>query len=195
MLDRLSSDIASAISSVDATATHDRWKPGLGPFEEDRQLELLIEAISDRTDYRIKTEVPYPDSSQSCDLVVEANSHQVPVEAKLLRFRYDNGNIDPNAFPKVFSPFPEQSSSSLLTDAQKLTQSGFAPPYGLLGLYYERSDEPYEQINPERIATKVSNDIAFWYELDAKVEKVAHFSGLRHPEHQQGAVITWKITQ
>lgn len=33
--------------------------------------------------------------------------------------------------------------------------------------------------------------------IDANVEtrNVAHFEGLRHPVHQQGAVVTWEVTE
>lgn len=35
LLERLADDFASVIPAVDAEAAHDRWKAGLGPFEED----------------------------------------------------------------------------------------------------------------------------------------------------------------
>lgn len=44
----------------------------------------------------IKYEEPYPDSSRRVDLLLEDDSDPLSIEAKLIRFRRDNGNIDPN---------------------------------------------------------------------------------------------------
>ena len=193
LLEQLADDFATAIPAIDAQANHTRWKPGIGPFEEDNQIEMFREALEEETDYSIKIEVPYFEGGQRVDIFVETGEIQVPVEAKLLRFRYDNGNIDPNSFAKVFSPFPEQSTSTLLTDAQKLWNSDFTESGGLLGLYYEPANEPYEQMTPEAIAEKFCLDVGYWYDFEVETSNIAYFDGLRHPVHQQGAVITWEI--
>lgn len=127
VLEELAKGFAAVVPGVDATAEHNRWKPGLGPFEEDRQLAMLLDAFrgTHDPDWAIETEVAYPNTGQRCDLVVTAGEYRVPIEAKLLRFRIDNGNIDSNCYMSVFSPFPEAGSSSLLTDVRKLSQSGF----------------------------------------------------------------------
>jgi len=130
---------------------------------------------------------------QRCDLFIEADETKVPVEAKLLRFRYDNGNIDPNSFAKVFSPFPERTTSSLLTDARKLHDADFENAGGLLGLYYAPVEEAYDRMSAEAIAEKFCIDIEYWYDFKIETRNVAHFDGLRHPVHQEGAVITWEI--
>lgn len=192
-LEVLAVELAEVVPTVDARAEHERWQPGIGPFEEDRQLEMLLEAVAD-SDHRlgsIEREVTYPDSGRRCDLVV--GSVELPVEGKLLRFRRDNGNIDPNMYKSVFSPFPERRSSSLLTDARKLAESSLGPPAGLLGLYYEREDEPYEQLRADRLAEKLQQDVQFWYEFPVEIAAIEPFEGLRHPHHQQGAVIAWLL--
>jgi hypothetical protein len=193
LLTSLADDFASVVPAVDKEAEHDRWQAGIGPFEEDRQVEMLREAVDGDTSYFIKTEAPYLDGGQRVDLFTESEVIGIPVEVKLLRFRYDNGNIDPNSFSKVFSPFPERTTSTLLTDAQKLYEAGFEEMGGLLGLYYEPVDESYERMSPEAIAEKFALDVNYWYDFEVETRNVAHFDGLRHPVHQQGAIITWEI--
>jgi len=193
LLEQLADDFASVIPSIDVEAEHDRWQAGIGPFEEENQIEMLREEIDGETSYSIKTEVPYLDGGQRVDLFIESEETAIPVEAKLLRFRYDNGNIDPNSFTKVFSPFPERTASTLLTDAQKLYEAGFEEHGGLLGLYYEPVDESYERMSPEAVAEKFALDVDYWHDFEVETRDVAHFDGLRHPVHQQGAIITWEI--
>ena len=187
-----SSDVASVIPIVDAEAEHERWDPGLGPFEEERQLEKLLSALADEepSPAYVEREVGYPTSGKRCDLRVRG----IPIEAKLLRFRRDNGNIDPNTYKSVFSPFPERSSSSLLTDARKLVDSGFELPCGLLGLYYEKEDEVFDRLRADRIAEKFALDVEYWYD-DVSIETVAieAFDGLRHQHFRKGAVISWML--
>lgn len=193
LLQQIAEDFASAIPSIDANADHERWKPGIGPFEEDRQVEMLREAVEPNVDYSLRTEEPYLEGGQRVDLLIESAETEIPVEAKLLRFRYDNGNIDPNSFAKVFSPFPERTTSTLLTDTRKLTEAGFEESGGLLGLYYEPVDESYERMTPEAVAEKFALDANYWYDFEIETRGLAHFEGLRHPVHQQGAVVTWEI--
>lgn len=193
LLEQLADDLAEVVPTVDTEAEHDRWQAGIGPFEEDRQVEMLREAVEGDTSYSIETEAPYLDGGQRVDLFIESEEIAIPVEAKLLRFRYDNGNIDPNSFAKVFSPFPERTTSTLLTDARKLHDAGFEENGGLLGLYYEPVDESYERMSPEVVAEKFTLDINYWYDFEVETRNVAHFDGLRHPVHQQGAIITWEI--
>jgi hypothetical protein len=191
LLVHLADTLAVAIPTVDRKADHNRWQAGIGPFEEENQIEMLRAEIDEDTSYSIETEKPYLDGGQRADLFIESEDTKLPIEAKLLRFRYDNGNIDPNSFARIFTPFPE--GSSLLTDAQKLHQAGFEEKGGLLGLYYEPIDESYEKMTPEAIAEKFALDVDYWYDFEVETREIAHFDGLRHPVHQQGAIITWEI--
>ncbi|WP_066415423.1 transcriptional regulator [Halorubrum aethiopicum] len=195
LLREITNDFASVIPEIDKKATHDRWDPGIGPFEEERQLEMILDTLATRGNVpdNIEREVSYPESGRRCDLVVHDGDLEVPTEAKLLRFRLDNGNIDPNMYKSVFSPFPERSSSSLLTDAQKLIESEFSSPYGLLGIYYEEENEEYEQLRADRIAEKFKIDVEYWFDVDIETVAVEQFDGLRHPHHQKGAVISWIV--
>ena len=88
LLERLANDFAAVVSTVDAEAEHDRWQAGIGPFEEDRQVEMLRDAVEGDTSYSIETEAPYLDGGQRVDLFIESEETAIPVEAKLLRFRY-----------------------------------------------------------------------------------------------------------
>ncbi|EMA30335.1 hypothetical protein [Haloarcula japonica] len=195
LLEQLADDIAEVVPTVDAEAEHNRWQAGIGPFEEENQVEMLREAIDGDTSYSIKTEEPYHDDGKRVDLFIKGEETAIPVEVKLLRFRYDNGNIDPNSFAKVFSPFPERATSSLLTDARKLYEAGFKENGGLLGLYYAPVDESYDRMTAESIAEKFTLDVDYWYDFEIETRNVAHFDGLRHPIHQEGAVITWEILE
>ena len=188
-------DFASVIPDVDEKATHERWKPGIGPFEEERQLEMILDTLATNGPIpdHIRREVSYPESGRRCDLVVRDGNIEIPIEAKLLRFRLEIGNIDPNMYKSVFSPFPERSSSSLLTDAQKLTESEFTSSCGLLGIYYEKENEEYEQLRADRIAEKFKIDVEYWFDVDIETVAVEQFEGLRHPHHQKGAVISWML--
>lgn len=197
VLEELAEGFASVVPEVDATAEHERWKPGLGPFEEERQIERLLDAFRASHDpsWSVEMEVTYPSGGKRCDLVATTGENQVPIEAKLLRFRLDNGNIDSNCYMSVFSPFPEAGSSSLLTDIQKLSQSDFDTSGGVVGLYYEKEDEPYKEMDVEKIARKFALDVVYWYGIDVAVRRIAEFSGLRHPHHQRGAVIALEILE
>lgn len=194
---QLAGAFADAIPSVDETATHSRWKPGIGPFEEENQIEMIRRVVEQRAAIgeTIKHEEPYPDSNRRVDLLLKNNRDPLPIEAKLIRFRRDNGNIDPNMYKSVFSPFPERSSSSMLTDCQKLAESGFGFPCGVLGLYYERNNEEYEKLRADSIAEKFTRDVEYWYDIPIETVCIESFSGLRHPHHQHGAVIGWELTE
>ncbi len=196
-LARVADAFAESIPKIDAKAEHSRWKPGIGPFEEGEQIRRLVEASRRDSEFEtsLDTEVTYPGSAKRCDLVLERPEIRIPVEVKLLRFRLDNGQIDPNCFSSVFSPFPEAQSASLLTDIRKLYHADFECPGGVMGIYYERNDEPYEELNIDRIADKFCMDVDYWYDLKVETSHIRKFSGLRHPHHERGAVVTWTILQ
>jgi hypothetical protein len=194
ILRKVADEFEHVVPEVDSRAEHDRWKPGIGPFEEDEQLRMLVESSRNSFGGNLRREVDYHETEQSCDLVYESGEQHLPIEAKLIRFRYDNGNIDPNTFSKVFSPFPERGSSSLLTDAKKLYESDFDGDFGLLGIYYEKGNEEYEHMMAEKLVEKLSVDIDYWYGLEAEVVRIARFDGLKHPHHQRGGVITWLVS-
>jgi hypothetical protein len=176
--------------------TTGQYGDGLGSEDEERQLELLLDHLreADACYEEVDREVPYPDSSGSCDLVLP---NGMPVEAKLIRYWRANGDPEPTMYGHVFSPFHR---NTLLTDTRRLHASAFADRCGLLGLFYTRADDDSktverlpERYTPENIAEKVVRDMDYWYETDANVCRVAEFGGLQHDVHGQGAAISWVV--
>lgn len=193
-LKRLATDIASVISAADANTTG-QYRDGIGSEDEERQVELLLEGLENHDSWYegVAREVPYPSSSERCDLQLPDGTS---VEVKLLRYWRANGDPEHYMPKQVVSPFHE---NTLLTDAQRLSVSGFKGSGGLLGLFYKRSDEDPvttahpEQFTAENLARKLRRDIEYWYGCTATVECVAPFSGLQHPVQSQGAAIAWQI--
>ena len=98
-------------------------------------------------------------------------------------------------YKTVFSPFHK---NTLLSDAHTLTESEFGDRGGLLGLFYKRADGEPETVEAlpgrytaEDIADKIAKDAEYWYDLEASVCEISHFSGLQHTIHKQGAIISW----
>ncbi len=193
VLEQFAHDIADVIPDIDSSAVHHRWQPGIGAFDEEDQVQRILETLKEQTDYyeSIETEVPYPDSSQRCDILIDREGLSIPVEAKLLRFYRDNGDMEPTAYTSIFSPF----SNSVVTDAKKLTESGFETSGGLLGLYYEPIDGNFAGMDAETLAEKVVQDVDYWYDLQLNISTIARFTDLGHPVHHQGAVIMWKLPE
>lgn len=44
-IQELASQLAGVMPKVDAEAEHDRWQPGIGPFEEEEQISKLLDRI------------------------------------------------------------------------------------------------------------------------------------------------------
>ena len=190
-LDQFARDIAEVIPEIDATADHKRWKPGIGAFDEEEQVRRILKKLAqESTRYAATvTEAPYPHSDQRCDILLDRDGSSIPIEAKLLRFYRDNGDLEPAAYTTVYSPF----SNSLVSDARKLAKSEFETNGGLLGLYYEPADEGSPFMDATKLAEKVTRDVDYWYDLTLTTQTIAEFTGLRHPVHQRGAAITWKL--
>jgi len=194
-LRELTTDMAKAVPDVD-NRTAGQYGDGIGSENEERQIELLLRDLRDQ-DSRyegVDREVSYPESSERCDLLLPDGT---PVEAKLIRYWRANGDPEPNMFKHVFSPFHR---NTLLTDAHSLAESDIGDRAGLLGLFYERADNDPETVEtlPSRYTTedtadKIAKDIAYWYDVKATVCEIAHFTGLQHTIHKQGAIISWTV--
>ncbi len=194
VLERLATDCAAVVPELDARLEHERWQPGIGPFEEDEQIRRILGQLPDREIYRnVERSVRYPGSRKQCDIVITREGDRFPVEAKLLRFKRDNGNEDPNRYTTIFSPFNANNPTTLMHDGFRLYESGFELNGGLLGIYYEREQEELEQMDVNLIAEKFAQDVSYWYEFNAEIASIAPFDGLRHPVFQQGAVVTWRL--
>ena len=191
----LTEDMAQVIPEVDRQ-TVGQYGDGIGSENEERQVELLLQHLRERNDrYQgVQQEVPYPNSTERCDLMLPSD---LPVEVKLIRYWRANGDPEPNMYKHVFSPFHR---NTLLTDANRLSNSEFGSQSGLLGLFYTRSENDPETVQalPSRytandIADKIAEDISYWYDLNVSICNIAPFSGLQHTVHKQGAIISWVI--
>lgn len=183
---------ADTIGAVDQQiGERSSYGPGIGPHREPDQIAALV----DSADFggspvsRLQTEAPYPSRGEQCDLVASTDDARIPIEAKLLRFRYANGNDEPEGYAKVFSPF--KPSGSLVTDAKKLRSSGFGSAGGLLGIHYSAGTDGTPG-DAKELAKKVEQDVMFWYGFKPNVVAVEPFSGLQHEVHGDGAIITWR---
>jgi hypothetical protein len=194
-LETLTEGMATAVPAVDAV-TAGQYEDGLGSETEERQIDLLFGHLRETDDrYRgVEREVPYPDGSGRCDLVLPTGT---PVEVELIRYWRANGDPEPTMYTHVFSPFHR---NTLLNDVDRLRGSGFERPHGLLGLFYTRSEddpEPVESLSErytaEEIAERVVRDLEYWHDADAKVCGMSRFDGLRHRVHGRGAVVSWLI--
>lgn len=194
-LQELTQDTAAAVPTVDRRTTG-QYGDGIGSENEERQMELLLEQLrEEETRYTdIEREIRYPEGGGKCDLVLPDG---MPVEAKLIRYWRANGDPEPSMYKHVFSPFHR---NTLLTDAERLSQSEFSDPSGLLGLFYTRSDDDpravdalSERYTAEDIADKVVQDIVYWFDIEANVCQISEFEGLQHTVHKRGAVISWLL--
>jgi hypothetical protein len=194
-LGELTADMAEVAPDVDSQTTG-QYGDGIGSENEERQIELLLEDLREQDSRyeEVDREVPYPESSERCDLRLPDGT---PVEAKLIRYWRANGDPEPNMFKHVFSPFHR---NTLLSDAHSLAESDIGDRAGLLGLFYKRAESDPETVEglptrytAEDIADKIANDIAYWYDVEATVCEIAHFTGLQHTIHKQGAIISWTV--
>jgi hypothetical protein len=198
MVERLSDlteDIAEVIPDVDSR-TGGQYGDGIGSENEERQIELLLDELREQDSryQEVRREVPYPESAERCDLMLPDGT---PVEAKLIRYWRANGDPEPNMHKHVFSPFHK---NTLLTDAHSLTDSEIGDRGGLLGLFYKRADNEPETVDAlpsrytaEDIADKIAKDVSYWYDVEASVCEISHFTGLQHTIHKQGAIISWIV--
>lgn len=194
-LKRLTQELAAVVPVVDSR-TEGQYGDGIGSENEERQIELLLEELrkEDARYANVEREVRYPAGTEKCDIVLPDGT---PIEAKLIRYWRANGDPEPSMYKHVFSPF---HNNTLLTDANRLSESAFSDQSGLLGLFYVRSDDDPRTVNalPERytaenIAEKVVQDIEYWYDINAEVCQLSRFGGLQHTVHKQGAVISWLL--
>jgi hypothetical protein len=127
---------------------------------------------------------PYPgEGRQKCDLYFGEPLEWV-VEAKMARFRGDNGKPDDTSLKDLLSPYPTDRSA--LTDAVKLAGSDFDCNKAVLIYGFEYPDRPlepaihaFERLAAERV------------ELGPRV--AALLGELVHPVHGSGAVFGWEI--
>lgn len=188
-LEQLAEDLTDSIRKIDQKAEHENWKPGIAPFEEERQIELIVDELDDG--YSIEIGKRYLDTGKEMDLYWKEKD--IGFEVKLLRFWQDNGNLDHNWYGKIFSPF----RNSFVNDANKLYGSEFEGEKALIGIHYDKQpgelEWKEEKMELEKIARKYEKDVKFWHGISLRRKAVERFEGLRHPVFSRGAVLIWKL--
>lgn len=188
---------ADVIHDVDESIGENRtYGAGIGPHDEDDQVDALVQSIQNGFDASIATAksdpgvVSYP-GGQSADIVIDSGDRTEFCEAKLLRFQKANGNPSPQGYSKVFSPYQDHSPRSFVHDVAKLVEADIRAAKTLLGIYYRPVNGAGVDITGPDIAQKFASDATQWTNHSVSVDTVAPFSGLQHEVHRRGAVIAW----
>lgn len=197
----LTDAFVQVIDEADQTIGENRdYGPGIGPHDEDDQIDKLVKLVQERDllDWTIYTassdsgEVRYP-GGQSADLVINTGDEQMYCEAKLFRFQKANENPSTQGFSKVFNPYQDHSPRSFIHDVVKLAESDIRAKKTFLGIYYRPVNGAGTQITSQEIADKFAGEVNQWTDYSIGVERVATFSGLQHPVHTRGGVLTWSL--
>lgn len=164
------------------------FAPGIGPHSEKATIELVMaeleEAYPDRYSSYVMN-VPYEESRQRCDLVLEDETGwSWAIELKLFRLLGDNGKVNDNMLMHILFPYPAHRSA--LTDCRKLSESSIAPRRGILIFGYEVEDWP---LAPAIEAFELL--AASYLQLGSRAQ--ASFETLVHPVHARGTVFGWAI--
>ena len=188
-------DFAGAVIAVDARrpiALNQRSKvpfaAGIGPHTEAAAIELVMRELANHHDYaNYRTGVPYPGAPrQKCDICLGLDPDwNWVIEAKLLRFLGDNGQLNDNMLMHILSPYPAHRSA--LTDCIKLRDSSFAGRKAIMIYGFEAEDWPLEPaiVAFEGLAERF---------VDLGERCHARFDGLVHPFHASGGVFAWELS-
>lgn len=194
-LEQLVSAWAAALRAVDhrrpvwTSRTGRVYQAGIGPHAEDAAMALMLAELrsaSPLAGMAMGQFIPYPGKGrQRCDLFFGEPPEWV-VEAKMARFRGDNGKPDDTSLKDLLSPYPADRSA--LTDAVKLAHSGFDCGKAILIYGFDYSNRPLEPAIHafELLASEV-------VELGRRVQ--APLGDLVHPVHAFGAVFGWEIRE
>jgi hypothetical protein len=192
-LAQLVNGVAGALTKADGahptwvSRTGRRYQPGIGPHAEDAAIALMLAELRKTPSYeaiRCGQFMPYPDAPrQKCDLWLGDPLEWV-AEVKMARFRGDNGKPDDTALKDLLSPY--ESERSALTDAVKLSRSGFPSRKAILIYGFEFEDRPlepaiaaFETLAKERVRLGTRHRTAM--------------GPLVHPVHSTGVVFGWEV--
>jgi hypothetical protein len=182
--------VAKAVSAIDAvcpayrTRTGRQYQAGIGPYPENAAMGLVAEHLA-RAGFGACGEfIAYPSAPrQKCDLWFGDPVEWV-VEAKMGRFRGDNGKPDDTGIKDLISPFPADRSA--LTDGLKLANSGFPARKALLVYGFDDAERPLERAID-------ALDVLLRRDVTASERQEAVFAHLRHPVFQCGRVVAWEV--
>ena len=181
---------ADAIKAVDercapyVSRSGREYQVGIGPYAENRAMELVVEELEARGLGPCGQFVPYPGAPrQKCDLWIGAAPEWV-VEVKMGRFRGDNGKPDDTGIKDLISPFRRDRSA--LADGIKLAASGFEPRKAVLVYGFNDDERP--------LADAVEAlDLLLSSKVRVHDRSEAAFRDLRHPVFSSGLVVAWEI--
>jgi len=128
-LDEIVCAFADAIVVVDRrsdryiTRSEREYRPGIGPYPDNRAMELVASQLTESGIVKCRQSIAYPSASrQKCDLGL-GDPIGWGMEVKMGRFRGDNGKPDDTGIKDLISPL--RSDRSALIDGLKLAESGF----------------------------------------------------------------------
>jgi hypothetical protein len=191
-LQTLADDFAAGLMVVDTTATHVKYKPGIGPHKEVDVVRSVLDQMKLRHPDKYATsdvEVPYGGSGQACDLVLRDAEHAptLAVEVKMHRLFGDNGKRDDYAIKDLLSPYSQHHSA--VTDCAKLAASNaFSCNTAILIYAFAYPKWPMEP------AIEAFEALATLQCLLGR-RHVAPIVNLIHPVHREGAVFVWPVEQ
>lgn len=200
LIGRIAPALSDVAPTVDGEIGENRnYGAGLGPHDEDDQVDALVTEARERSlldgvdDVATVASSPgavsYPDGRRA-DLRLRNGDRTEFCEAKLFRFQRSTGDVSPKAFGKVFNPY---DSGSLVTDVGKLVDSGVDAEKSFLGIFYRPVTGPGTEITADEIAQSFAHLLDRWTEYSLDVDVVAPFDGLQHETHQRGALLTWSV--
>jgi hypothetical protein len=160
------------------------YQPGIGPHPEDRAVDLVVAELAHlRPDWHIRLRVCYPDSKQTCDMLIR-DPGEWAIEVKMFRPNGDNGKPDDTAIKDILSPFT--SDRSALTDCVKLAASRIARRRAVLIYGFDDRRRPLQTII-DTFEVLASQSVALGPRHEAKL------GTLVHPVHAAGAVFGWEV--
>lgn len=182
--------IANAIGIVDAscsayvTRTGRQYQAGIGPYPENRAMELIAAELNPPGVRVCGQFISYPAAPrQKCDLWLGDPLEWV-VEVKMGRFRGDNGKPDDTGIKDLMSPF--RADRSALVDALKLAESGFSARKAVLVYGFDDGERPlHDALDALEILLRDRAKVGLRAE--------AQFGPLRHPIFASGRVAVWEV--
>ena len=190
-LDQLTSDFATALKVVDATAPQGSsrtrvYQPGVGPLTEAEAIRRAFQVMRDVDPaYAVAKPSPYPGSRQTCDVVLPG---LWALEFKLIRPYGDNGVEAEHWSENILHPYAGNVSS--IGDCLKLLSCGFTERKGIVVFGYEHSPPRIELSRAVDSFEVIARQVV-GIELGPRSQ--TFFGDLIHPYHQQGWVFGWEV--
>ena len=177
---------ADALRPQHTSRTGREYQPGIGPFNEDRAVDLTLARMRTKSPDRytqVQCRAPYPGSRQKCDLVL-GNPPVWAIEVKMARFRGDNGKPDDMAIKDLLSPFDRDRSA--LTDCTKLVESDLATKMAVVIYGFDADDHPLD-------TAIAAFEVLARVRVSLGPRQVAVLGDLVHPVHSSGSVYGWTV--